>query len=61
VTCVDDGINNSNIDMEIPATYSNEKFTSKRKKPNVEHALIDLMESHKVSKETSDNDEDLAI
>lgn len=61
VTCVDDGINNSNIDMEITATSSNEKSTSKRKKPNVEHALIDFMESHKASKKTSDNDEDLAF
>ena len=61
VTCVDDGINNSNIDMEITATSSNEKSTSKRKKPNVEHALIDFMESQKASKKTSDNDEDLAF
>lgn len=64
VTCVDDGLNNSNIaniDMEISATSSNEKSTSKRKKPNVEHALIDFMESHKASKKTCDNDEDLAF
>lgn len=33
VTCVDDGINNSNIDMKITATSSNEKSTSKRKNP----------------------------
>lgn len=55
VTCVDDGINNSNIDMEITATSSNEKSTRKRKKPNVEHTLIDFMESHKASKKTSDS------
>ncbi|KAL4132283.1 hypothetical protein QTP88_009470 [Uroleucon formosanum] len=62
VTCVDDGINNSNIDiMEITATSSSEKSTSKRKKSNVEHALIDFTESHKASKKTSDNDEDLAF
>jgi len=58
---VDDGINNSNIDMEITATSSNKKFTSKRKKTNVEHALIDFMESHKASKKTYDNDEDVAF
>lgn len=64
MTCVDDGLNNSNIaniDMEISATSSNEKSTSKRKKPNVEHALIDFMESHNASKKTCDNDEDLAF
>jgi hypothetical protein len=56
VTSVDDSINH-----EIIAISPNEESTKKRKKPNVEHALIDFMESHKASKKTYENDEDLAF
>ena len=41
----------------------NEKSTNKRKKPNVEQALVDFMESHnnKVTKKPMEQDEDMAF
>lgn len=57
VTCVDDSINH-----ERTAKTLIDKITNKRKKPNVEHALIEFMESHKETKKTYGNeDEDLAL
>lgn len=57
VTCVDKSKNNEIAE----STSSIEKSSNKRKKPNVEQALVEFMESHKTSKKTYENDEDLAF
>jgi hypothetical protein len=48
---------------ESSSSSLNEKSTNKRKKPNVEQALVDFMESHnnKVTKNPMKQDEDMAF
>ncbi|VVC44867.1 BESS motif,MADF domain [Cinara cedri] len=58
---VDSVTREDDINHEITATTSNENSTNKRKKPSVEHTLIDFMNSHKAAKKTYENDEDLAF
>lgn len=48
---------------ESSSSSLNEKSTNKRKKPNVEQALVDFMESHdnKVTKNPMEQDEDMTF